>query len=98
MRELLAHKAISDILRWYTEENGVVAILDATNSTKKRRSWIAEKCKEIGVKLMFVESVCTNEELVFQNILDVKISSPDYVGLDPDKVSPCVCYPRVRHP
>jgi 6-phosphofructo-2-kinase/fructose-2,6-biphosphatase 2 len=39
------------------------------------------------VRLMFVESVCDNEELVLSNILDVKVSSPDYVGQDPEKAA-----------
>jgi len=86
MRELAAQEAFNDLMRWYTEENGVVAILDATNSTKKRRQWIMEKCQETGLRVMFVESVCDNEDLVLSNILDVKVSSPDYVGQDPEKV------------
>ena len=86
MRELAAQEAFKDLMRWYTEEGGVVAILDATNSTRKRRQWIENKCQETGVKLMFVESVCDNEDLVLSNILDVKVSSPDYVGQDPEQV------------
>jgi 6-phosphofructo-2-kinase/fructose-2,6-biphosphatase 2 len=90
MREQAAQEAFNDLMRWYTEEGGVVAILDATNSTRKRRRWIADKCQETGVKLMFVESVCDNEDLVLSNILDVKVSSPDYVGQDPEQV-PSLC-------
>lgn len=86
MRELAAQEAFNDILKWYSEENGVVAILDATNSTRKRREWIVGKCKEKGIRLMFVESICDSEDLVSSNILDVKVSSPDYVGQDPEKV------------
>jgi hypothetical protein len=89
MRELAAQEAFKDLMRWYREENGVVAILDATNSTTKRRQWIKEKCREAGLRLMFVESVCDDEDLVLSNILDVKVSSPDYVGQDPEKVSSC---------
>ena len=74
-------------MKWFTEENGVVAILDATNSTKTRRQWIVDKCKQYGLRLMFVESVCDNKELVTSNIMDVKVSSPDYMGLDPEKVN-----------
>ena len=86
MRELAAQEAFDDILKWYAEGKGVVAILDATNSTKKRREWIVGKCKERGIRLMFVESICDDEELVSSNILDVKVSSPDYIGQDPEQV------------
>jgi 6-phosphofructo-2-kinase / fructose-2,6-biphosphatase 2 len=85
MRELAAQAAFKDLMRWYKEENGVVGILDATNSTKCRRKWISEKCQEAGIRVMFVESVCDDEELVLSNILDVKVSSPDYKGQDPEQ-------------
>ena len=87
MRELAAQEAFRDIMKWYSEERGVVAILDATNSTRKRREWIVGKCKESGIRVMFVESICDSEELVLSNILDVKVSSPDYIGQDPEQVS-----------
>jgi hypothetical protein len=95
MRELAAREAFDDIMKWYSEENGVVAILDATNSTKKRREWIVGKCRERGIRLMFVESICDSEELVSSNILDVKVSSPDYIGQDPEKVSIFVRWSRL---
>jgi 6-phosphofructo-2-kinase / fructose-2,6-biphosphatase 2 len=90
MRELAAQEAFSDLMRWYSEEGGVVGILDATNSTKERRQWIKEKCCEAGIKLMLVESVCDDKDLVLSNILDVKVSSPDYKGQDPEQVSRCL--------
>jgi 6-phosphofructo-2-kinase/fructose-2,6-biphosphatase 2 len=31
-----------------------------------------------------VESKCDDEELIMSNILEVKTSSPDYVGQDPE--------------
>jgi 6-phosphofructo-2-kinase len=85
-RELAAQEAFNDLTQWFTVDKGVVGILDATNSTRKRREWIVAKCKDLGIRLMFVESVCTNEDLIMNNILDVKISSPDYIGQDPEKV------------
>lgn len=75
---------MSDMLRWFKEKNGTVAILDATNSTKARRRWIYETCKNAGIDTLFVESVCDNEEIIMHNILEVKTTSPDYVGLDPE--------------
>ena len=86
MRELAAEAAFKDILKWLSEENGVVAILDATNSTRNRRAWILNTCQNYGIKVMFVESICSDEKLVMSNILDVKVSSPDYEGLDPEEV------------
>lgn len=90
-RELAAQEAFKDILKFFSEENGVVAVLDATNSTRGRRDWILGKCQEYGIRLMFVESVCSDEKLVLSNILDVKVSSPDYVGQDPEQVPEFYC-------
>ncbi|KAJ1566142.1 Fructose-2,6-bisphosphatase [Nowakowskiella sp. JEL0078] len=64
--------------------HGGVAVYDATNSTKERRSAIIEKLRKNGIQIMFVESICDNEEVVMSNIREVKISSPDYVGVNPD--------------
>ncbi|KAI8911050.1 histidine phosphatase superfamily [Gorgonomyces haynaldii] len=62
-----------------------VALYDATNSTVDRRALIEQRCREKGIKVMFVESICDDEELVMQNIREVKISSPDYKGWEAEK-------------
>lgn len=61
-----------------------VAIYDATNSTKERREAIFKKCKQHNVPMVFIESICDDEELIKSNIVQVKLSSPDYVGIDAD--------------
>ena len=57
-----------------------VAIYDATNSTKLRRASIYEH----RIPVVFIESVCDDEDLIRSNIVEVKLSSPDYVGMDAD--------------
>ena len=74
------------MLGWF-KHGGIIAILDATNSTKARRRWIKERCDKEGVETLFVESKCDDEELIMSNILEVKTSSPDYVGQDPEKAA-----------
>lgn len=59
-----------------------VAIYDATNSTKGRREAIFKKCKAHNVSMVFIESICDDEDLIRSNIVQVKLSSPDYVGID----------------
>ena len=83
MRRAAAEAAVKDMLVWF-EEGGTIAILDATNSTKQRRRWIKECCDGAGVETLFVESKCDDEDLIMSNILEVKTTSPDYVGLDPE--------------
>lgn len=74
------------MLGWF-KNGGIIAILDATNSTKARRRWIKERCDKEGVETLFVESKCDDEELIMSNILEVKTGSPDYVGQDPEKAA-----------
>lgn len=72
------------MMKWFKEDNGQIAILDATNSTKARRAWIQAACDDEGVEALFVESKCDDEEVIRANILEVKTTSPDYKGQDPE--------------
>jgi 6-phosphofructo-2-kinase/fructose-2,6-biphosphatase 2 len=83
-RSEFAQAAVKDMMKWFDEENGVVAILDATNTTKDRRNWLLRLCRENSIEPMFLESFCNDEKIIMKNIVDVKTTSPDYEGLDPD--------------
>lgn len=64
-----------------------IAIFDATNSTVKRRKWILEQCtspeKRPGkpTGMVFVESICDDEELLMENFKFKICNSPDYEGV-----------------
>jgi 6-phosphofructo-2-kinase/fructose-2,6-biphosphatase 2 len=73
--------------KWFAEGRGLIAILDATNSTKTRRRWIQERCAAENIETLYVESKCDDEELIMSNILEVKTTSPDYVGQDPEEAA-----------
>lgn len=79
-RRAAAEAAVADMIQWLKDPSNKVAILDATNSTKSRRKWIYEKLEEAKVAHLFVESKCDDEDLIMANILEVKTTSPDYVG------------------
>lgn len=70
------------MMKWFVQDNGVVGILDATNSTKKRRAEILKLCRDNYIEPMFLESWCNDQDLILQNILDVKTTSPDYLNRD----------------
>ncbi|CAN3352706.1 fructose-2,6-bisphosphatase [Diutina catenulata] len=74
--------AVADMMRWFTDEQGVVGVLDATNSTRARRAAILKLLRENSIEPMFLESWCDDQELVLHNIADVKTTSPDYLGKD----------------
>ncbi|ODQ77221.1 hypothetical protein BABINDRAFT_163723 [Babjeviella inositovora NRRL Y-12698] len=78
------NKAVADMMSWYGDEAGVVGILDATNSTRVRRAWILKLLRENRIEPLFLESWCDDSELIMNNILDVKTTSPDYAGKAPD--------------
>jgi len=84
LRRAAAEAAVHDMCKWFAEGQGLIAILDATNSTKTRRRWIQERCDADGIETLFVESKCDDEELIMSNIIEVKTTSPDYVGQDPE--------------
>lgn len=85
MRKEAAHAAMVDLLNWLFEEDGRVAVFDATNSTKERRLWIKETLMECHVHPLFVETICDDKDVILHTVADVKTSSPDYAGMDPHK-------------
>ncbi|KAK3680874.1 6-phosphofructo-2-kinase-domain-containing protein [Podospora appendiculata] len=85
-RRAAAEAAVQDMLRWF-KAGGVVGILDATNSTKERRKWVIDRVRDEGVEVIFVESKCDDEALIMANIRDVKTTSPDYKGQDPEEAA-----------
>jgi len=83
MREQLAEDALGDLLDWLVLD-GDVGIYDATNTTRKRRAFITQRCEAAGVHALFVESVCDDHTIIEDNIRATKVDSPDYAGQDPD--------------
>lgn len=75
------------MVKWFKKPDNLIAILDATNSTKARRRWIKERCDAEGIESLFVESKCDDEDLIMSNILEVKTTSPDYQGQDPEEAA-----------
>ncbi|KAI8332437.1 6-phosphofructo-2-kinase-domain-containing protein [Chlamydoabsidia padenii] len=83
-RKEAANMTLQQMLQWYEEEDGVVGIYDATNSTLERRKWLQDTLTAQDIQVFFIESICEDESLVSANIKDVKLSSPDYKDMDPD--------------
>ncbi|XP_030584563.1 6-phosphofructo-2-kinase/fructose-2,6-bisphosphatase 2 isoform X3 [Archocentrus centrarchus] len=78
IRKRCALVALQDVKAYLTEEGGQIAVFDATNTTRERRDLIQAFVKENSFKVFFVESVCDDPEVIAANILEVKVSSPDY--------------------
>ncbi|XP_011300468.1 6-phosphofructo-2-kinase/fructose-2,6-bisphosphatase 1 isoform X1 [Fopius arisanus] len=87
IRTQCAVDALNDVCHWLESGDGEVAVFDATNSTIERRQMIHNIVVEkMGFKLFFVESVCDDPEIVEQNIMEVKVSSPDYADMNKEEV------------
>lgn len=82
IRQQCAVEALSDVTSWL-EQGGEVAVFDATNSTYDRRKMIHDIIvNKMGFKLFFVESICDDPGIIEQNIMEVKVSSPDYQNMN----------------
>lgn len=82
-RVQMATSCLEDLLAWLAaSDDHHVGIYDATNSTVSRRSWLAERCSEVpGVRLSFLESICTDQEVLRKNY-EMKLKNADYSGWD----------------
>ncbi|XP_050978474.1 6-phosphofructo-2-kinase/fructose-2,6-bisphosphatase 2 isoform X2 [Labeo rohita] len=78
IRKQCALVALQDVKIYLNEEGGQIAVFDATNTTRERRDLILNFVQENAFKVFFVESVCDDPEVIAANILEVKVSSPDY--------------------
>ncbi|KAM9669395.1 6-phosphofructo-2-kinase/fructose-2,6-bisphosphatase 1 isoform 2-T2 [Dama dama] len=78
--------ALKDVHSYLSHEEGRVAVFDATNTTRERRSLILQFAKEHGYKVFFIESICNDPDVIAENIKQVKLGSPDYIDCDREKV------------
>ena len=90
LRKSFARAALKDMIDFLFQEDNVsyleqrgfdsgrVAIYDATNTTKQRREWLREQLDSLPLKLLFIESVCTDETIIERNIWQAKVNNEDY--------------------
>ncbi|PNY27666.1 6-phosphofructo-2-kinase [Tolypocladium capitatum] len=86
MRDQVAMDTLDELLDYLLNRGGAVGILDATNSTIKRRQQIVDRIRHREPKLgiLFVESICRDQHLLEAN-MRLKLSGPDYRDKDPHK-------------
>jgi 6-phosphofructo-2-kinase / fructose-2,6-biphosphatase 4 len=85
MRNKILKKCREDILHFLNDENGQIAIYDAVNPLSSGRRALAKEFDKHNVQTLFIESHCTDERIIEENVRSVKISSPDYVGWSPEE-------------
>ncbi|WWC72588.1 uncharacterized protein I206_106550 [Kwoniella pini CBS 10737] len=85
LRRRIKNEIEDQIMDFYTVQGGQVVIYDANNGNVKNRKDCYHKFESKGVHVIFLESICDQEEIITANIRSVKLSSPDYAGWDADR-------------
>ncbi|KAL5170328.1 6-phosphofructo-2-kinase/fructose-2,6-bisphosphatase [Glycine soja] len=80
-RNEVAALAFEDMISWM-QEGGQVGIFDATNSSKERRNMLM-KLAEGRCKIIFLETICNDRNIIERNIRLKIQQSPDYAE-EPD--------------
>jgi broad specificity phosphatase PhoE/predicted kinase len=83
-RKGVAMAALEDMTSWL-EDQGQVAVYDATNTTRERRAMVRARCEQAGFQVLFIEIRCDDPSVIEENIRSTKLSSPDYEDADPDE-------------
>ena len=81
-REKIAMEIFQESMTWLLEAGGEVAVFDATNSTKERRRKLTEQAAERDVKVVFIEALCDNPQLLAANMRHKVQTSPDFLGME----------------
>jgi hypothetical protein len=81
--------AMDDMQAWIKPGLGRIGVLDATNSTRDRRDWVMAQLAGKVAKhhVVFIESICNDAELIASNVRSVKLSMPDYAGMDKEQAA-----------
>ena len=83
LRNKITKKCREDIYQFLEHENGQVAIYDAVNPLSSGRKSLAKEFAKRSIETLFIESACTDERIIEENVRSVKISSPDYASWQP---------------
>ncbi|KAK4546263.1 hypothetical protein LTR36_001940 [Oleoguttula mirabilis] len=84
LRNKILKKCREDIMHFLDHENGQIAIYDAVNPLATGRRALAKEFEKQNVQTLYIESHCTDEKIIEENVRSVKISSPDYQGWQPE--------------
>lgn len=48
---------------------------------------VQQRLEAVGVRVLFLESLCTDQSIIDKNILETKLRSPDYKDCDPEEAA-----------
>lgn len=76
---------LNDILNFFENDKGQVAIYEAVNALPEYRKQLNDKFTASDVQCIFIESIVTDDKILAKNIDSAARSSPDYENWDYDK-------------
>ncbi|CAH0589166.1 unnamed protein product [Chrysodeixis includens] len=85
IRRQSAREAVQDAVLWLKDGNSV-AIFDGTNITREQRRELSEYClSDMGFRILFIECVCEDQELLERNIIEILRYSADYKAMSEEE-------------
>ncbi|CBH09940.1 6-phosphofructo-2-kinase/fructose-2,6-biphospha tase,putative [Trypanosoma brucei gambiense DAL972] len=84
MRDKVATLAFGDLIHFIAHHRVACGVFDATNTTKARRKYLLECLQQeaekhnINCRVIFIESVCNDLNLITENILRAKCGNDDF--------------------
>ncbi|KAK6202665.1 6-phosphofructo-2-kinase [Scheffersomyces amazonensis] len=85
IRKKIVDDCLSDILNFFKNDKGQVAIYDAINALPEYRIDIHQRFQKLNIQVLFIESLVTDDSIVMKNMEEAARSSPDYSSWDYDK-------------
>lgn len=89
-RQKCLKKTLDDMINFLLCKDGKIGIIDGANTRSDKRRIIENYIKDnlpndSKFNIIWIESICTAEKILEENILKTKLKSPDYVGWDEDE-------------
>ncbi|ORC93374.1 putative 6-phosphofructo-2-kinase/fructose-2,6-biphosphatase [Trypanosoma theileri] len=84
LRDKMADMACEDLMDFIANQHVAVGLFDATNTTRERRRHLidlfskAAKQRKVVYRTIFIESICTDEQIITENILRAKCGNDDF--------------------
>lgn len=71
-------ECLNDILNFFKNDKGQVAIYDAVNALPEHRQQLQAKFASVNIQCIFIESTVTDDSILKKNMETAAKSSPDY--------------------
>jgi len=81
-REQVSLEAFDELVAWLSADNGgQIAIFDASNVTIQRRAKLKEKAAKAKLGVVFIETICTDEDVIAREMRWKVRNSDDFKGM-----------------